>query len=103
MSGYIAQDLPLFRALSRRKDSQPSQFAAEYMNKRHTASHAEKVLKAMRMMLVPMTAVELAGLIKDIDRIEITRRLSGLEKAGMVEKCGVKEHNGLKYSLWRTR
>lgn len=100
---YSSQEMPLFAARSRKGDCVPSQIAAAYMNKKHTATHAEKVLKMMRMMLVPVTAIELAGLIKDLDRIEISRRLSGLEKAGLVEKCGVKEHSDLKYSLWRTK
>lgn len=96
-------ELPLF-ALNRKNDPKTSVFAAEYMNgTRRSATHAQKVLKMMRMMAVPMTAIELATIIKDLDRIEITRRLSGLEKAGIIEKCGVKEHNGLRYSLWKEK
>lgn len=103
MTGYAVQEMPLFAARARRNDVETSQIAASAMNVTLTKTHAQVVYRMMQMMAVPMTAIELASLIKGIDRIETTRRLSGLEKAGVIEKCGSKEHGNLKYSLWRIK
>ncbi len=94
----------LIKAHARRHDVEPSHDAAQQMNKHKTAqSHAQLIYDVLENNSEPMTAIELAGIISDFDRVEISRRLSGLEDIGKIEKCGIKKHNNKSYSLWKIK
>ena len=91
-------------AKARHTDPVSSHKAAELMNRKDTVrGHAFAILVVMRTLNAPVTAVEIARHIKDFDRVEVSRRLSGLEDKELVEKCGAEIVNGKCYSLWRLK